>query len=222
VDPSSTVDPSGTVQPSNSVQPITQLVAAPLLLVVDRDRRIDDLSAPIAQAKAKPRNLLLRTAPRGTIEHLVAERLVQIVPLTIDPIPRRDLHQFIEGPVDAQLDTLARLLPAVQSGIVKPLALSGTRRAPMLRDVPLLTEAGLPALDVESWMGIVTSSVVSADTLVRLHADITRALATQDLHDVLIDDGYFPVGSTPAEFGATMQRERAKVESLARTIAIKQ
>lgn len=204
---------------ARALQPIMLIARAPLVLTVERDRGIESIELLQAAANARPRALVLRTGASGSLDWLVARQLTYRIAVTIDPRPRRELPESLDAAVDLQLSTLPALWGAIKAETVRPLLVTSQKRAPILRQVPTANERGLSEIALEQWFGIATASGLASDRLVRLHNDFALVLAAQDVHDTLIDEGFIPVGSSPAEFATVLQREEARLHALTRSLA---
>lgn len=203
---------------ARALQPIMLIARAPLVLTVDRDRRIESIESLQAVARTRPRALVMRTGASGSLDRLVARQLAQRIAVTIDPRPRRELPGFLDAAVDLELSTLPALLDAISAGTVRALLVTSPQRVPILRAVPTAGERGLTEIAFEQWFGIAAAAGLTSDRLVRLHNDFALALAAQDVHDTLIDEGFTPVGSSPAEFASVLQREEVRLHALARSL----
>lgn len=206
---------------ARSLQPIILLARAPLVLTADRASRLDSIDALRKTAEARPRALVLRTGANGTLERLVAAHLARMLAVSIDPRPRRDLPGFLDAAVDLELAPLPALLAAINAGTSTPLLLLGSQRAPILRAIPTAAERGLAAIEMEQWIGVAAGPGLLSERLTRLHSDLALTLATQDVHDGLIDEGFVPVGSSPAEFAMVLAREEMRLHAWVRGVAAK-
>jgi tripartite-type tricarboxylate transporter receptor subunit TctC len=99
---------------------------------------------------------------------------------------------------------------------VKPLAVTGTRRHPLLPDVPTFEESGYPGFDGVQWYGIVGPANLPPAIVTRLNDEINKALATSALRERLSGEALEPMPMTPAEFGQYMQTDIAKWTKLAK------
>lgn len=214
---------------ARALQPISLLARTPLVLTADRgvtlvpDRdpnpNLDALDTLRRAALARPRALVLRTGPNGSLERLVATQFARLIAVSIDPRPRRELPGFVDGTVDLELAPLPAMLAAIHAGTSRPLLTTGAKRAPILRQLPTATEQGLAAIEFEQWLGIAAGAGLPTNRLTRLHTDFALTLATQALHDALIDEGFTPVASSPAEFATILQREEMRLHALVRGLS---
>jgi tripartite-type tricarboxylate transporter receptor subunit TctC len=83
---------------------------------------------------------------------------------------------LLAGRIDLFFDSIAAGLPYVQSGQARGIAVLSSRRSPLIPDVPTLAEAGVPGLDVDSWLGIFVPAKTPPEVITRLRGDIRAAL----------------------------------------------
>jgi len=101
--------------------------------------------------------------------------------------------------------------PAVKDGKLKALAISSAKRFAAAPDVPTVAEsAGLPGFETGSFQGIVAPAGTPADVVAKLHATITKILATPDMQERLTKAGAETRPGTSAEFGAFIVAEKAR------------
>ena len=101
--------------------------------------------------------------------------------------------------------------PAVKGGKLKALAVSSARRFAATPDIPTIAEsAGLPGFETGSFQGIVAPAGTSAEVVAKLHATVTKILATQDMQDRLTAAGAEARPGTPAEFGNFIRSEKVR------------
>jgi tripartite-type tricarboxylate transporter receptor subunit TctC len=86
------------------------------------------------------------------------------------------LHRSARGPIDLFFDSIAAGLPYVQSGQAKGIAVLSSKRSPLAPDVPTMSEAGVPGLDVDSWLGIFAPAKTPPDVIAKLRRDIRASL----------------------------------------------
>jgi tripartite-type tricarboxylate transporter receptor subunit TctC len=95
--------------------------------------------------------------------------------------------------------TLPTVAPQVQAGKVRALALTGTQRVPLLRDVPTFKESGYPDLDMKDWVGVFVPSATSMEIVPRLNAAVREALKSREVTEAFAKMMVEPGGESPAE-----------------------
>jgi tripartite-type tricarboxylate transporter receptor subunit TctC len=111
---------------------------------------------------------------------------------------------------------LAAALPHIRSGRVRPLALTGAKRHPLLPDVPTLIESGLAGFDAQQWYGVVGPAAIPAPIVKQLNETLATVLAAPDMRDKLAVEAIEPMPQTADEFGRYIRAEITRWTALAR------
>ncbi len=203
--------------------PITQMLRVPNVLVMNADTakrlNINTLQDFVAYAKANPAKLNFASGGNGSGGHLAGEMFKQRAGVFAVHIPYGGGNPaqlaLLSGQVDFNFDNLATAAPNIRSGKLKALAVTTLKRSSAMPDVPALAEA-LPNLfsgfAVDTWWGLVAPAGTPADIVSKFNTAFTAALKspeTQTRYAALMAE---PSPSSPQEFAAFMQAERAKYE----------
>jgi tripartite-type tricarboxylate transporter receptor subunit TctC len=139
----------------------------------------------VAAAKAKPGSITVATAGVGTGQQLVAAAFMKAAGIKLLEVPYKGsppaFTDLLGGRVDLFFDSMAAGMPYVQSGQARGIAVLSPRRSPLAPDVPTMSEAGVPGLDVDSWLGIFAPAKTPPQVIARLRRDIRASLP--DLKD---------------------------------------
>jgi tripartite-type tricarboxylate transporter receptor subunit TctC len=139
--------------------------------------RLQDI---VAAAKANPGSISVATAGVGTGQHLAAAAFMKAAGVTLQEIPYKGsppaFTDLLAGRIDLFFDSIAAGLPYVQSGQARGIAVLSSRRSPLAPDVPTMSEAGVPGLDVDSWLGIFAPARTPPEVVARLRRDIRASL----------------------------------------------
>jgi tripartite-type tricarboxylate transporter receptor subunit TctC len=127
---------------------------------------------------------------------------------------------ILGGQTQAMFPGLAAALPHIKAGKVKALAVTGTRRHPLLPEVPTLDELGYKGFDGVQWYGIVGPANLPAPIVARLNEDINRALASADLKERLSGEALEPMPMTPDQFGQYIRDDIARWSQVAKARSI--
>ena len=134
----------------------------------------------VAAAKANPGSISVATAGVGTGQHLVVAAFMKAAGVKLLEVPYKGsppaFTDLLAGRIDLFFDSIAAGLPYVQSGQAKGIAVLSSRRSPLAPDVPTLSEAGVPGLDVDSWLGIFAPARTPPEVIARLRRDIRASL----------------------------------------------
>ena len=193
---------------------VTQTANTPLVLVVNASVPAKSVKELIAYAKANPGKLTYASSGSGTSLHLAAELFKEMAGVDIVHVPYKGstaAHpDVMSGQVSMIFDTIPAVLPHIKSGKLRPLAVTGTKRSPLLPDLPTIADAGLPGYAASSWGGVLAPAGTPKATIDKLNAEMVAVLKQPDVQERLTGVGLEPVGSTPAEFEAFMKAEIAK------------
>ena len=131
------------------------------------------------------------------------------------------MTDLLSGEVQLMFGTVVALMPHIQAGRLRALAVTGRKRSALLPDVPTLRESGLPEYEAGSWYGIEAPAGTPRPIIERLHGAIVKALAQPEVAKRLASEGAVVIGSTPVEFAAHLERELARVGKVVRAAGIR-
>lgn len=179
----------------------------------------------IAYSKQRPGELRYSSPGVGSTLHLAAELFQYMAGAKWSHIPYKGgspaLVALLSGEVSLNFSNIPVVIPHVRDGRLRALALSGSKRTPLLPAVPPLAESGLPGFNVTSWFGICAPAKTPRAIIDQLHGVIVRALNTPDFRAKLLDQGADPVGNTPEQYTAFIQNEIAKWAKVIKAAGIK-
>lgn len=205
--------------------PITQLVAAPNLLVVHPSVPVTSVKGFIALAKSKPGLLLNGSPGQGTSPHLSAELFKGMTGIKLDHVQFKGagmaIVSLLSGEVSVMFTTPPTAMPYLKAGRLRPLGLTTTTRIEALPDVPTIAEAGVPGYESVQWFGMLVPAGTPRPVIERLHQEITRSLRAPDMKERLTSLGLNAVGSTPDAFGTYMKSETEKWAKVIKAMGIK-
>jgi tripartite-type tricarboxylate transporter receptor subunit TctC len=183
--------PPTTYEPLKSFEPVMLVGVVPTLLVVNKDLGIASL--PQLINKAKVQKLTYGSAGSGTTMNIALEMLNAAAGVKITHVPYRGaapaLNDLLGGHVDMVNADLPVLLPLVQAGSVKPLALFAAVRSPLLPDVPTTTELGLPSVVIENWYGVLLPAGTPPDVRDKLEQALFAIIATPAIKERFAANG---------------------------------
>ena len=189
--------------------PITQL-AGSYGLVLLSNLPVKSVGGLVELAKKKPGQLTYSTSGVGNLTHVAGRLLEARAGIKMIAVPYNNsalIPDTIAGTVDMTFISSVSAVPLVKGGQLKALAVTGTRRAPALPDVPTFQEAGIKDYDLTGYFGILFPANTPADRVDRIYQATVKALATPELKSIIETAGLFVVGSTPAEFGAFLKQD---------------
>ena len=210
--------------PIRDFAPVTLATSAPYLLVLHPAVPAQTVKELIGLAKAQPGKLNYASAGAGSTLHLAGELFKSLAGVDIVHVPYKGatgITDLIAGAVQLSFAGLPQTLPHVKAGRLKALAVTTSRRAAALPELPTIAEAGVPNYEVDPWYGVIAPAATPRAIIERLHAAFARALAAPDVREKFMLQGLESRASTPAEFAALIKNEIAKWSKVVREAGIR-
>lgn len=196
------------------LKPVTMVAEVPNILVVHQSVAARNVQELIALAKAKPGALNYGSSGKGAPTHLAGELFEIATGAEITHIPYRgagpSVNALLAGEIQLMFAPMVAVLPHVQSGRLRALALTSASRSAAVPDVPTLAESGLKDFDVSSWFGFFVSSSTPAAIVDRLQRETAKVLKDPGVLERLAKEGATPGGNTSAAFTSYVHAEYAK------------
>ena len=210
--------------PIKDFSPISMVATTPNILVVNPGVKTSNLKDFIKLAKDAPGKLNYSSAGVGTSPHMSMELFNHMSNIQTRHIPYKGttpaVNDLLGGQVDAMFSNALTVMPLIQAGRLRPLAVSGSKRLNLLPDVPTVMEAGVPGYVSVQWYGLVAPAGTPDAIVKLLHAQMVKALETKEISEKLGSEGAEPVGSSPLEFANLIKNDFAKWSSVAKAAGI--
>ena len=211
--------------PVTDFEPVVFTHVVPLLLAIHPAIPAKNVAELIAWCKANPDKASFASSGKGTSLHMAAELFKSMAGISaMLHVPYRGssaAHPDLLGGRTAMIfDTITAILPHVQSGGVRALAVTTTKRSASLPNVPTIAESGLPGYDANTWGGILAPAGTRKDIVARLNIEINKALASEDVRPKLIAGGVEVQGGTPEAFLDYIKAEIVKWDKVAKDAGI--
>ena len=193
--------------------PISLVATSPVVLTTGIDSGVKSISELIALVKSKPGEFSYSSPSVGTLPHLTTELLKRAAGLDIQHVPFKGAPPsqaaVMRGDVLFGFDT-PYVMPLARAGKIRALAVSTAARSALAPELPTLIESGFPGLETTAWYGIYAPVGTPRAIVLRLNAELVRALADPTVRERLMQLGFEPVGSTPEQLAAHISAEIPK------------
>jgi len=193
------------------LSPVVLVAGTPYLLVVKSSLPAKSVSELIAEAKAKPGALNCATVGVGSPFQMSAELFKSLAHVKVTNIPFQGGGPAVMSLLGGQTDmTFANLLAVqsfVRAGKIRALAVTTSRRSPIMPDTPTMAESGLPGYDLNGWFGIWAPAGTPPAVVATLNAEINKILKDPEIHDRLEKDGAVVEGGSATHFARYIKSE---------------
>ncbi|GAA5232079.1 tripartite tricarboxylate transporter substrate binding protein [Verticiella sediminum] len=200
--------------PDTAFSYITVAVNQPSILVARNDLPIKDVAELIQALKAKPDQFNYASIGNGSLSHLTMELIAQESGSKMVHVPYAGSSQAVlalmAGEVDVAALPAAAVLPQVQAGKLRALAVTTGERSSLLPELPTLKEGGLDGVEAGAWIALVGPAGLPGEVIEKLHEAAVQTLADPKVAKTLGQQYMEVVGNTPAEFQDYVQEELAR------------
>ncbi len=205
--------------------PVSMVVSAPLVVTVNPAVKANTLAEFIALAKARPGAVSYGSAGNGTSMHLTGEMFKQATRSSMVHIPYRGsagmLSDLMGGQIEATFGDLLVVMPQLEAGKLRPLAVTSKQRNPLLPHVPTVAESGYPGFEALSWQGLFAPAATPPELVAKISAEVNKAIKSPDIQDYFASRGFLMEGTTPAAFRTFLDAEVRKWSAIVKTSGAK-
>ncbi|PXW99525.1 tripartite-type tricarboxylate transporter receptor subunit TctC [Sphaerotilus hippei] len=191
--------------------PIGMVATSQHVLVVHDRLPVSNLKELLAHARSKPGKLTYGSAGGGSTLHMSAELFKAVGGLAMLHIPYRGggqaLTDTLAGQVDMSFPVLSAAAGHVQAGKVRALGVTGSKRSPLMPDVPTIAEAGLPGYAFETWFMVFAPAQVPKPVLDKLNSSLNAVLQSPAIKERMAREGFDATSSTPAQARVRLESE---------------
>ena len=193
---------------------INRIAGYPSAIVVHPSLPVKTVKELVALAKKRPNELNFGSAGPGSPNRLAIELLMLMSGTKMVHVPYKGgsgqmVSELLAGQVQLASIGLPPSMGYINAGRLRAIAVTGTKRAPLLPNVPTVAESGLPGFDVTSWYGIFGPAAVPKNLVSKINADITAILADADMKERLDKLGAEPAPLSPDQFANYVREEVA-------------
>jgi tripartite-type tricarboxylate transporter receptor subunit TctC len=197
--------------PVKDFSPITMTTAYPYLLVVNAKNPAKTLQDFVVAGKGKAGAVNYGTTGVGAANHLVSELFSSKAGLKMTHIPYKGtalaVADLLGGQVDMVFSDPISVLPHMQTGTLRALAVTSVQRSPVSPEVPTIAESGYPGFEALAWHGILAPARTPGSVVQKLNQHIADALKHPETHALLVKQAMEPIGNSPQDFAAFIAKD---------------
>jgi tripartite-type tricarboxylate transporter receptor subunit TctC len=207
-------------EPLRDLAPVILVGTAPNILAVSADLPVQTFSEFVAYVRARPGQINYASVGNGSASHLAMELLKTQAGLFIVHIPYNGAPPAVQAVAAGQVQSLmsnpTSLLPLIQAGRIRPLAVTSRERWPGMPNLPTIAEIGLPGFEAIAWNGVVAPARTPEAVIARLNRELGAILRQADVIKRIDSAGWHPSPGTAEEFARFMADERRRWEPVIR------
>ena len=204
--------------------PVAIFGTTSLALVVSPESKFKNVADLVDYAKRHPKELTCASGGNGTISHLACAMVQQMAGVEIEHIPYKGtstaLIDIRSGRISFIIDVTPPLMPHINSGAVRALAVTSAERIPALPDTPTMDEAGLKGYEVFTWDGIFAPKGTPAERLDYLHAGVEKAIKDPDFNKTMTERGTILQTMSRADFQALVKKEYDRMGAVVKSLGV--
>jgi len=204
--------------------PVALVSAEAYVIVVNAAVPINNVHELIAYAKANPGKLRFGSSGIGAASHLSGELFKAQAHIDLQHVPYKGTGQALTDLLGGQIELMfaptQTVIPQLQSGRLKAIAVTGTKPLDALPSLPTVAGSGLPGYQAQGWFGLLAPKATPPAVIARLHDDVQKVLAMPDVRKELVAKGADPGEMSAAEFGRFIAEEQAKWAKLVKDAGI--
>lgn len=223
-----TINPSLRAVPFNAVKdfaPVATLTRAPFLLAIHPALPARSLKEFIALAKSRPGQLDYSSSGAGTSNHLCVELFAMAAGIKLHHVPYKGggpaIVDLLGGQVQLHMNSPVNLIPNIQAGRLRGIAVTGETRVAALPEIPTFNDAGVRGLNIVNWFGILAPAETPKPIVDKLSAEIGKILQMPDIREKLLAQGSDPWYAGPDQFAALIRSELDTYAKVIKAAAIK-
>ncbi len=200
--------------------PVTKTDISPMVVVVHPSFPAKSIGDLVKLAKARPGVIYYSSAGVGTSTYLAAELFKSAANVNLVEVPYRggapSLTAVVAGEVPVYFAPIATVMPLVQQGRLRPLAVSTTKRLPAFPDYPTVAESGYPDYEASNWHGLMVPAKTPKEIVAVIHAAAVAGINRPDISTRMRNLGYTIIGDQPGEFAEFIKADIEKWRKIVR------
>ncbi len=205
--------------------PVSLATISPFVLSVHPSVPAKSVKELIAIARSRPGQLNYGSAGQGSVAHLATEQFKSLTKVDVVHVPYKGSNpavtSFIGGQLELMFENQPTILPHIQSGRVRGLAVGTVVRSELLPQLPTMREAGVADYEASTAFGVLAPARTPEAIVARLHREIAGALKSAEMKGSLAKQGLEAVGSTPEQYASHLREESARYARLIKLVGLK-
>jgi tripartite-type tricarboxylate transporter receptor subunit TctC len=210
--------------PARDLVPIAQVTIAPNVLVLNKAVPAASIQELVELARRRPGELTYASAGIGTSTHLAGELFATMAGIRLQHVPYRDVAQLMNdldaGRVAMFFGSIATVLPRIQAGDFRALAVTSLKRSPAMPDLATLDELGFRGFDASAWFGLMAPAGTPAAIIAMLHDEAVKAVTAPASREKFAGLGMEAVTRSSDEFAAVIRAETPMWARLIKQVGI--
>jgi len=206
--------------PLKDLAPVSLVTKTPNFMTVTASSPFKSVSDVLAYARANPQKIRYGTPGPGTTQHLMGESMNLAENINMVSVPYKSSAQMATDGLSGQFELLFHnapvLMPFIQAGNLRALAITSRERSPRMPNVPTMIEAGLKDFEITAWFGFMAPAGTPKAIVDKVSRDIKTVLRNPDINKQITDTVAEVIGSTPEEYDTFI---RAEIKKWAEVIA---
>ncbi len=208
--------------PIRDFAPVSLLAVAPLVVALHPSLGVSSVSELIQKAKLNPGSIAYASNGVGSSSHLATELFCAMAGIQMTHIPYKGLSpalaDLLAGQVKLMFSSSVAILPHINTGRLKVVASTGSKRNSLFPDLPTLAESGLTGYRASSWYGILAPAQTPVKIVDRINSGIESFILKDDFKLALSSEGADAVGGTPEQFALFIKEELERMKVLVKKI----
>jgi tripartite-type tricarboxylate transporter receptor subunit TctC len=206
------LSPKNPFAPLKELVPVSKVTSSPLVVAVNPSLNISSLQELIEYARKQPGKLNYASSGNGSAPHLAAVLFLRLARVDMVHVPFKGgapaVQSVLAGDTQVSFATPPSVLPLVQAGRLRALAVTSRNRTPLVPGVPGMADAGLPEYEISFWYGFFVPVGTPPEVVRRLYAAASQALRTPNVDQTLAREGTEISGSgSPEDFSAFLAED---------------
>lgn len=210
--------------PNRDFAPISTFMYSSLLLLVHPSVPAGSVKEYITLAKARPGQITCGSFGIGSTAHFAIGLVAMMTGAKLNHVPYKGsaplIIDLLAGQIESSFDSMQNAMPYIRAKRVRALGLAASKRSPVAPDIPTISEAGVPGFEIGVWFGLLAPANTPRDIVMKLNAEVVKALSHPDIRGIYASTGAEPLTNTPDEFAALIRSEMVKWAKVARAAKI--